>query len=126
MSRTPTARQRTGRAGEAIAVAYALACGWEVLETNVRTPSGEIDLIVRDQTELALIEVRARRTESFGTGVESLTPRKRSRMAACAFEYLVARGLHPDTTAWRVDLIAVTLTPGKEPGVEHLPHVLAD
>ena len=126
MSNTPTARQRTGRAGEAIAVAYALACGWEVLETNVRMPSGEIDLIVRDRTEIAFIEVRARRTESFGTGVESLTPRKRRHMAACAYEYLAARGFHPDTTAWRVDLIAVALKPGKEPCVEHLPHVLAD
>lgn len=126
MTGSPTARQRTGRIGESIAARYALGRGWTVLETNIRTPSGEIDLVVLDGVEVALIEVRTRRSESFGTGPESLTLPKRRRMAACAYEYLAARDLDPNTTPWRVDLIAVTLAPGRAPDVEHLPHVLAE
>ena len=121
-----TARQRTGRIGESIAAAYAQRRGWTILETNVHTPSGEIDLVVRDGDELVLIEVRTRRTATFGTGPESLTPRKRVRMAACAYEYLESRGHNPDATPWRVDLIAVVLAPGQVPDVEHLPHVLTE
>lgn len=126
MSGRSTARQRTGLVGESIAVAYAQRRGWIILETNVRTPSGEIDLVVRDGDDLVLIEVRTRRTDAFGTGPESLTLRKRVRMAACAYEYLVSRGHDPDATPWRVDLIAIVLTPGQVADVEHLPHVLTE
>ena len=126
MSGRSTARQRTGLVGESIAVAYAQRRGWTILETNVRTPSGEIDLVVRDGDDLVLIEVRTRRTDAFGTGPESLTLRKRVRMAACAYEYLESRGYDPDATPWRVDLIAVVLAPGQVPNVEHLPHVLTE
>ncbi len=120
-----TSRQRTGQAGEAIAATYARQRGWQVLESNVRLPSGEIDLVVRDGDEIALVEVRTRHSDAFGTGAESLTTRKRARMAACAFEYLLARAIDPDTARWRVDLVAIVLVAGGTPRVEHLPHVLA-
>lgn len=126
MNGSSTARQRTGRTGESLAIAYARSRGWTVLETNVRTPSGEIDLVVLDGDTIALIEVRTRRTNDFGTGSESLTTRKRKRMAACAFEYLATRAIDANTTEWRVDLVSVVLTPGSGPDVEHLPHVLAE
>jgi putative endonuclease len=107
-------------------VRYAHQRGWIVIETNIQTPSGEIDLVVRDGEAIALIEVRTRRTNAFGTGPESLTTRKRARMASCAYEYLAARGFDPHSIDWRVDLIAVVLAPGRAPEVEHLSHVLAD
>jgi putative endonuclease len=120
----PTTRQRTGRVGEAIAADYARQRGWIILEANVRLTSGEIDLVVLDTNELAFIEVRTRRVDTFGTGPESLTNRKRDRMAACAYEYLVTRGHDPDATPWRVDLIAIALASGRDPDVEHLADVL--
>ncbi len=119
-----TARQRTGSFGETVAAEYAVSRNWEIVDRNVRVPSGEIDLVVRDGEVLVIVEVRTRRSSTHGTAAESITATKRQRMASCAFQYLERIGMHPDLGQWRIDLIAVTLLPGTPVQVEHYLHVL--
>ena len=121
-----TPRQQTGFVGETVAAEFALSRNWEIVARNVRVPSGEIDLVVRDGEVLVILEVRTRRSASHGTAAESVTAAKRQRMAACAFEYLDRIGMHPDIGQWRIDLIAITLLPGRPVNVEHYPHVLGE
>lgn len=121
-----TDRQRTGYLGETIAAEFARTRKWEIVDRNVRVPSGEIDLVARDGDVSVFLEVRTRRSASHGTAAESLTAAKRRIMAACTFEYLERIGMHPDQGSWRIDLIAITLLPGTARNVEHYPHVLSE
>ncbi len=81
-----------------------------MLETNVRTPAGEIDLVAEKDGALVFVEVRTRASSSFGPPEESLTARKRSHMVAAAQEYVQAHDA--DDREWRIDAVLVELGRG--------------
>jgi putative endonuclease len=64
------------------------ANGARLLHRNFRSRRGEIDLIVQDRDSVVFVEVRYRATPSYGSGAESVDPRKQSRLIACAQHYL--------------------------------------
>jgi len=101
MTRT---RQQTGKWGEEQAAQHLLSHGCEVLERNWRCPAGEVDLVVRDGTWLAFVEVRTRRGQRLGTPEESITPRKLAHMVAVAETYVYETAWDGD---WRLDVVAV-------------------
>lgn len=82
------ARVRLGRSGEIAAAAELGRCGYKILASNYRGPHGEIDLVARDGDWLVFVEVRCRRTNDFGSPVESITPAKQRRIAETAQYYL--------------------------------------
>ena len=102
-----TQRQRLGRLGEDLARRRLEADGHTILETNYRTRSGEIDLVSQKDGILVFVEVRTRRGDAYGSPEESLTSRKRSRMSACAHEYIEAT--QSENREWRIDVVAVEL-----------------
>ncbi len=110
-----TTRQATGRLGEGLAAEYLQRQGYRVLERNVRTAYGEIDLVVLQESPgqstpeatLVFVEVKTRRTQRFGLPEESITVAKKAHMQAAAQAYLQG---HPDLDKdWRLDVIAVRL-----------------
>ncbi len=55
--------------------------GWRVLARRVRFREGEIDLIMEtDERRLVFVEVKARKSFTFGAAVESVTPEKVRRI----------------------------------------------
>lgn len=58
---------------------------------NFRCKQGELDLIMTDQQTLVIIEVRFRKTDTYGSAVESITPKKQSRIMAATHVYLSSR-----------------------------------
>lgn len=55
--------------------------GWHVIGRRVRFREGEIDLIAETpEGELRFVEVKARRSEKFGSVVESVTTQKIMRL----------------------------------------------
>jgi len=78
--------------GEDLAVAEIERRGYAVLERRYRTRFGEIDIVAEDEGVTVFIEVRARRTDRRGSAAESITPRKRRKIAAMALDYLAWRG----------------------------------
>lgn len=80
--------RRTGQQQEQRAEAYLLAAGLTLLERNYFCPRGEIDLIMRDQSQLVFIEVRYRRSRGFASAAESVDHRKQQRLIATAQHYL--------------------------------------
>ncbi len=112
----PSARSRLGTRGEDIAAAHLQAQGLRVVERNVRTRYGEVDIVAEDGDTLAFVEVRTRRSASFGTPEESITLRKRRRLAQLGEQYVHERGLVDQ--AWRVDVVAITLG-GSAPDVRY-------
>ena len=119
-----TVQQRRGRMGEDVAARYLAARGYQILARNVRTPYGEIDLIARQGAEIVFVEVKARTTLAFGWPEEAVTARKLTHLAQAALAWLAA---HPEVDApWRVDVIAVRLSPGDERvEIRHFEDVLA-
>ena len=115
-------RPRLGKLGEDLAARHLERRGWIILDRNVRSPYGEIDVVAQDGQVLVFLEVRTRSSRAFGTPEESITAAKRERMARCALAYL-AGSAQPDRE-WRIDLIAIELQNGRVARLEHHEHVL--
>lgn len=110
-------RQELGAFGERIALHRLEASGMTVLARNMRTPSGEIDIVARDGEDLVFVEVRTRRAIP-GLAAESLGPDKLRRMWRCAMEYCESAPASPETA--RIDVVSIDLGPGgRAAHVEH-------
>lgn len=111
--------------GEAEAARYLRGLGWEILETNWHCRYGEIDLVARTGETVVFVEVKARRSQSFGLPEEALTPAKRRRLLRSAWTYIDEHGLAH--AHWRVDVIALEGRPGLPPRrLDHYADALPD
>jgi putative endonuclease len=112
----PHTRAR-GRAGEDAACDFLAAAGYRILERNVSTEAGEIDVVAADGETLCFVEVKARADDEHGPAVAFVGPRKQRRLARCVALYLASRGVHDravrfdviglerDRGAWRCELL---------------------
>lgn len=80
--------------------------GYRVVERNLRLRGGEVDLIIRDGATLVFVEVKLRRTSSFGSPAEAVDPRKRDRIRRVALGYLAKNDLL-DRVEVRFDVLGV-------------------
>jgi putative endonuclease len=121
-SSLPDGRHSTGQLGERLAERHLVRLGLVVVERNYRCRAGEIDLVAEDAGTLVFVEVRARRSDAFGTPEESITPRKARTMIECAQTYLEERAAQ--CTPWRIDLVAIRLEGSRLVRLDHYRHVL--
>jgi putative endonuclease len=77
-----------GALGESLVADDLTAQGWQVIDRNVRFPSGELDLIALEGTTLVFCEVKTRRSLLTGTPQEAVTPNKLVRLRRLAGQYL--------------------------------------
>lgn len=82
-----------GFAYEKLALKHLKKNGLKLVEENYASKTGEIDLIMKDQQTLVFIEVRYRRSNKFGSALESITPAKQSKITRTANCYLAERNL---------------------------------
>ncbi len=66
--------------------------GWRVLAKNVHFREGEIDLIMVAPEGLYFVEVKGRRSDSFGAVVESMTTGKLRRMRRAVVRWRARSG----------------------------------
>lgn len=80
--------------------------GLRCLDRNVRCRLGEIDLIMLDSDELAIIEVRSRASGGLLDAASSVTPHKQRRIIAATRYWL---GRHPrwHEAPLRFDVVAM-------------------
>jgi putative endonuclease len=97
-----------GRWGEDLAVRHYLRSGYEVLDRNWRSPTGELDLVVFDGSTYVFSEVKARRTADFGPAAAAVTVVKQRRIRQLAVEWLRAHDVHAHSI--RFDVVAITGT----------------
>jgi putative endonuclease len=98
-------RRALGAAGEARAAAWYEARGYLVLARNWRCRDGELDLVVARGRAVVFVEVKARRSDRFGTPAEAVTPAKQVRLRALALRWLEATGARPSSL--RFDVVAI-------------------
>ncbi len=79
---------KLGREGEERAAQYLEEKGFKVVDRNVRTRFGEIDLIASKKGELYFVEVKTRRQSTFGSPLESFSFLRQKRLAEMALWYL--------------------------------------
>jgi len=77
-----------GPAAEGAAAAYLTTLGFRVLERNLRSPGGEIDIVALDGDTVVFVEVKARASRAFGSALGAVDARKRARIRAVAADYL--------------------------------------
>lgn len=94
-----------GNHTEAVAARYLKSRGVTIVERNVFSRGGEIDLIGRDGEALVFFEVRYRGSGSLANGAESVTPAKQRRLIRAASFYLHRNGLWNIPS--RIDVIAI-------------------
>ena len=101
-------RHDLGLAAEQAVAAWLETSGWRVLARRHRSSSGgEVDLIARDVGGvLVAIEVRARRTDRAGAGVETIDARRTARIGRTLAGFAAANGGRHD--GLRIDLVTVT------------------
>ncbi|MFQ5935179.1 MAG: YraN family protein [Acidiferrobacterales bacterium] len=88
MTRKQPLHLRQGRDTEDRAYQHLSSHGLKLLERNYRAPCGEIDLIMEQRDTLVFVEVRYRRSETFGTPAETINARKQAKLRATAAHYL--------------------------------------
>jgi len=95
-----------GGAAERLTAAYLELRGVEVVSHNVRVAGVEIDLVARDASGMAIVEVKYRSRSDFGGAAEAIDWRKRERLKRAARAMAAERG-----ASVRVDVVAVDLEP---------------
>jgi putative endonuclease len=107
--------------GELQAAAYLEGQGYQILQRNVRTPLGEIDLIARRDGVTVFVEVKTRRNRKFGYPEAAVDRSKQSRFQAAA-EYILQD--HPEFASnCRIDVVAIEKrTEPPEIEIRHFEH----
>lgn len=113
MARTTAERRRSerfGRLAETATVVFYLFLGYRPLASRVRTPVGEIDLVVVRGSKLVAVEVKLR--ESSDDAAHAVTLRNRRRILD-ATRWWLAR--HPDHARYTIRFDVVLWAPWSWP-----------
>ena len=113
-------RRPTGIRGEEEAARFLARCGYSILDKNVRTRAGEIDLVAKEGKTLVFVEVKTRK-ELISTDPPqaAVNTRKQNRLGKLAHGYLKLKRLREQPC--RFDVIAVIVN--DEGGVKAIRHI---
>ena len=110
-------RQTIGKWGEDVAAQFLQDKGYEILQRNVRSAYGELDIVARYGATIVFVEVKTRTSTSFGLPEIAVGNRKIQHLLNSAQAFMQ---LYPGPEqAWRVDVIAIQGHPGgPDPHIE--------
>lgn len=105
-----------GIMGEQVAIEYLVKDGYRILGRNFSCKMGEIDIIALKDGVIVFVEVKSRNFFAHGSGLESVTPDKISKIVRTADLYLTCkRKTYADC---RFDVILTN----DEEIIEHIPN----
>ena len=96
--------QQTGNHAEQRASEYLCRHGLTPITRNYRCRGGEIDLVMRDKQATVFVEVRYRRSDCFGSALESVDARKQRRLITAAQHFLLT---HKSNACCRFDVVGI-------------------
>jgi putative endonuclease len=104
--------QARGAKGEDAAVAHLSRLGYEILERNFKTRTGEIDIVAREGGTTVFVEVKRREAAGHGTAAEFVSPAKIRKVVSAARLYAARHRLTESPI--RFDVIAIDVIDGRE------------
>jgi len=110
-----------GVSGEALAEDHLRGLGYQIIERDVRTPLGQLDLVATDGSTLVFVEVKTRGGHSFGLPQESVDARKIRKLRQLALYYLKIR---PHRGSVRFDVVGLTVRDGRLVRVDHIKNAI--
>jgi putative endonuclease len=111
-------RRRFGQEGESAAERYLRHKGYRIVARNLRSSSGELDLVAEDGRVLVFVEVKARRTDAFGGAVHAVHQRKQEKLIQLAAQYLARH--HIRDRLCRFDVVLLQGAGVAVPQIEHI------
>lgn len=112
-------RRIAGINGEEEAARFLTRSGFAILDKNVRTRAGEIDLVAKEGKTLVFVEVKTRRGLEGDPPQAAVHTRKQNRLAKLAHGYLKLKRLRQ--TPCRFDVVSVIFN--DEGGVKAIRHI---
>ncbi len=104
--------QATGERGERVAEMWLIEHGWQILQRRFRSGHRDIDLIAtRDELAgrvVAFVEVKARKSASFGGPVAAVGWKKQRELCRSAQVWIARFGRPGD--CYRFDVVGVLIT----------------
>lgn len=110
------ARRQVGREGESLAERFLRGRGYRILARNVRSPSGELDLVAEDGDILVFVEVKARQTDALGGVRYAVDLKKQARVVKQAAQYLARHRIRGRSC--RFDVVLLHASAGPDPAIE--------
>ena len=104
-----------GKKGEKLAIDFLLKNGYKILETNYRFLKAEVDIIAQKEEVLAVVEVKTRSHEEFGSPLDAISNNKIKLIIGAAEAYIMQEEIDLET---RFDVIAVI--GNNEAQIEHI------
>lgn len=98
---------------EEAAAEYLIAKGYTIVQRNVTTPYGEIDIVAKDGSVMVFCEVKYRSSSKLGAPLEAVDGRKQRRISRAALYFLACQEREP---ACRFDVIGI----GRDGGITHI------
>ncbi len=114
----PHDNKTLGAYGEELAADFLMAKGYRIFERNFRCKVGEVDIVAKDGSTVIFVEVKTRRSLSFGVPQLAVTAFKQRQIMKAALTWLSKHKLHD--AAARFDVVAITLRADSEPAIEHI------
>lgn len=108
----PSARQKFGSWAESIAEDFLRRNSYTILARHVTSQYGEIDIVAIDRDILVVVEVKARRDQTFGRAIEAVTNLKLERLTATIGDIL-------EKSFWPEDRVRIDVITVEPEGVEH-------
>ena len=110
-----------GTSGEVLAEDHLRGLGYEIVERDVRTPLGQLDLVAKDGTTLVFVEVKTRAGHRFGLPQEAVDAKKIRKLRQLALYYLKMR---PHRGPLRFDVVGLTVSDGRLARVDHIKNAI--
>ena len=111
--------QRVGAWGEETAAVWLAGKGYEVSRRNVRTPYGEIDIVVQKNGVTIFVEVKTLTSSRSFFPEHQITARKLEHMLNSAAHYAAENGID----RWQVDVLAIEGKPGDKLTIHHFENI---
>lgn len=111
----PSKDQQFGKESESIAVLHLKKQGYKIIEQNYRTKLGEIDIIAKEKNTIVFVEVKSRKSCSYGNPKYALTQKKKRKISMVALYFL--KITNQSGSKARFDVVSIS-PGGKDPEIE--------
>lgn len=115
-------KQKLGKWGEETAANHLIKNGYIIIDQNVRTLYGEIDIVARYEEIVVFVEVKTRHSNLFGPPEVSVDQRKKEKLIHSTQSFMQE---HPELgDDWRIDVIAIQQQEPEKVEITHFEYAI--